>query len=69
MKVTAMRKDKMVKSEAYEYCCNEMQYALDANFLRKPNLTAQKPAIMVGTMPMSVCPFCGAKIEVVITEA
>jgi hypothetical protein len=66
MKMTVTKVDRVVKSESTEYCCGNMQGAIEAENIRKPMYSAQKPAVLLGNRVVNSCPFCGAKVEVVV---
>ena len=68
MKVTVTKSNRVVKSESTEYCCGNMQGAVEAENIRKPMYSAQKPAVLLGGRVVNFCPFCGAKVEVVVIE-
>jgi hypothetical protein len=68
MKVSVVKEDKVVKSESIEYCCGDMQGAMEVENIRKPMYSAQKPVVLLGNRIVNFCPFCAEEVEVTITE-
>jgi hypothetical protein len=68
MKVTVTKSNRVVKSESTEYCCGDMQGAIEAENIRKPMYSAQKPALLLGNRIVNFCPFCAEKVEIVVIE-
>jgi hypothetical protein len=68
VKISVVKKDKIVKSESIEYCCGNMQGAMEAENIRKPMYSAQEPAVLLGNRVVSFCPFCAEKVDVIIRD-
>jgi hypothetical protein len=68
VRINVTKKDRVVTSESTTYCCGDMQGAIEAENIRKPMLSAQKPALLLGNRVVNYCPFCSEEVEVQITE-
>lgn len=68
MKITIVKVNRSVKEESISYCCGQMQIAIDSGIMRRPITSAEIPAVLLGTQIVNFCPFCGAKVEVVVKQ-
>lgn len=68
MKVEIVKRGSVTVKYSMEYCCAQMAGAIEQEHLRAPMASAKEPSVLLGGRVVSFCPFCGEKVEIIISS-